>query len=65
MTRASVPATAEQLDEVLDDEGGLNLYADDLTALRAMIARGRAASEEECISAEEALAELDAMMFDP
>lgn len=65
MTRASVPATAEKLDEVLDDEGGLNFYAEDLNALRVVIARGRAASEEECVSAEEALAELDALTFDP
>jgi hypothetical protein len=56
-------AATEQLDELLDDQGDLD--EEDLAALRAVIARGRAASEDECVSAEEALAELDAITLDP
>lgn len=66
MVHAPRPATAEQLDEPLEDEGEeRELDEEDLAALRAVIARGRAASAEECVSAEEALAELDAITFGP
>jgi hypothetical protein len=60
---ALIPATAEQLDDHFGD--GDKLDPQELAALRATIERGRAAPSEECISAEEALAELDQILFRP
>jgi hypothetical protein len=58
-TSASLPA--EQLDEPLGDEDKLDEH--ELAVLRATIERGRAASDEECVSAEDALAELDEILL--